>query len=604
MINLMQNKGITLITLMLAIVIMIIISSVILYNARTGINTRELNNMYNDIVILKNKVDVYYSQYGTLPIIKKQYTNIENIKSININDNNYYYVVDLEALENITLTYGKDYNDYKQTQNDEKTDIYIINEQSHTIYYVAGVRLDKKTYYTTVSDYTKLEISTKCNSPKLGTGMKPVKWNGTQFIETKEYDVEWYDYIDTSLAPEKKSESKWANAQTEDGSMWVWIPRFAYKIIYADENDKLQSGTIDIVFLKNDTNYDFNGEDVTNANYTDAQGKVGAYIVHPAFQDGAEKGFSNGEWNKEITGFWIAKFEAGYADRSLAQDSNVSITVNNYESNYYGSRKKGDLIKYPVFQGNKPSMNYLGISDVFDLCKDLTKGKNPYGLTNSVDSHLTKNSEWGAVAYLTHSKYGRNGNEITINNVVNANGENTIYTVTGYGAKETNAQEDTSRNLETLITIGQEGSWTTQQGQTASSTGNIYGIYDLSGGLWEWTAGYIATNGNYEIYGGSLKGESSPYKSKYVGTNNDGKINYNEIANKSRIGEAIWETSFSGVNSTSWNGDYSSFLHREYPFSTRGGNSSNASKTGVFSYSAFCGDCDFSVGFRTVLVTQ
>ena len=28
----------------------------------------------------------------------------------------------------------------------------------------------------------------------------------------------------------KAEEKKWANAKTQDGSMWVWIPRFAYRV--------------------------------------------------------------------------------------------------------------------------------------------------------------------------------------------------------------------------------------------------------------------------------------------------------------------------------------------------------------------------------------
>lgn len=158
MIKLKQNKGITLITLILAIIIMLIISSVILYNANTAISTRALNDMYKDITIIKDKVDIYYAQYGTLPIIKTLYTNVENIKNININDNEQYYVVDLEILENITLTYGKGYKEYKQAPNDEKTDLYIINEQSHTVYYVEGITLDNISYYTIPNEYTKVKI--------------------------------------------------------------------------------------------------------------------------------------------------------------------------------------------------------------------------------------------------------------------------------------------------------------------------------------------------------------------------------------------------------------------------------------------------------------
>lgn len=469
--------------------------------------------------------------------------------------------------------------------------------------------------YNTLERKNKIQV----NAPKLADGMTPVKWNETELIKTTKYDTEWYAYEDTSLAKQENT-SKWANAETEDGSMWVWIPRYAYKINYTNPSDKSAGGTIDIVFLKDDTNKDFKGKDVTDANYIDENGKEGAYIVHPAFKDGTKNGFANGEWDKEITGFWMAKFEAGYAGTSntpsSAKDSTVTLSLlygwngssnGNVTTNYYGERELNDLIKYPVFQANRPSMNYLGISDSFNLCQKLTETNNPYGLTNKVDSHLTKNSEWGAVAYLTHSKYGINGQEVRINNV-SANGENTIYGVTGYGAASDNANADSSRDLATLTTSNAVGSWTTEQGQTASSTKNIYGIYDLSGGTWEWTAGYIApTSGSYIDNGGRLKENntnSNQYKSKYVGTSSTNTNNYNETDNQTRIGEAIWETSNSGSGSTSWNGDYSSFVYSSVPFSIRGGGFGDASSAGVFDFNSFAGYCSRSVGFRPVLITD
>ena len=41
------------------------------------------------------------------------------------------------------------------------------------------------------------------------------------WVETTENDPDWYDY----------NTQKWANVQTKDGSFWVWIPRFAYRIL-------------------------------------------------------------------------------------------------------------------------------------------------------------------------------------------------------------------------------------------------------------------------------------------------------------------------------------------------------------------------------------
>ena len=56
------------------------------------------------------------------------------------------------------------------------------------------------------------------------------------------------------------------------------------------------------------------------------------------------------------------------------------------------------------------------MGDSYAICRALGESGNPYGLTSGSEAHLMKNSEWGAVAYLTQSKYGRNGVEITINN--------------------------------------------------------------------------------------------------------------------------------------------------------------------------------------------
>lgn len=127
----------------------------------TGITTRNLNNMYNDIRILKDKVDIYYSKYGTIPVLEDAYTSMNTltteITSMNPNDNSKYYVIDLTALENVTLNYGKDYEKYKQSSYTNGTDLYIINEQSHNIYYVRGIQLDEKTYYTVPGSYTKVE---------------------------------------------------------------------------------------------------------------------------------------------------------------------------------------------------------------------------------------------------------------------------------------------------------------------------------------------------------------------------------------------------------------------------------------------------------------
>lgn len=160
MIKLRKNEtGITLITLSVAIVIMLIITSTLLYNITTGNKIKALNNMYYDIEKIKDKVDLYYASYHTIPIQKIPYENVEHLQLINPNDNDKYYVIDLETLPNMTLKYGKDYKNYQANPSDTFTDIYVINERSHSVYYVKGIVFEDTTYYTIPQDTTKIETS-------------------------------------------------------------------------------------------------------------------------------------------------------------------------------------------------------------------------------------------------------------------------------------------------------------------------------------------------------------------------------------------------------------------------------------------------------------
>ena len=420
-------------------------------------------------------------------------------------------------------------------------------------------------------------------------------------LTEKEIQAEnWYEY--------KTTNKKWANAKTAEGSLWVWIPRFAYNIKYKTTN-KSEGGTIDIVFLKGTTDEPApttsegkDSKEITikrakdvlseGIDWTKEENKD-VYLVHPAFTNESSIGYANGGWDKEISGFWMAKFEAGYVgvhDNSSEENAknsplkyssiygwsigdNKAEDITNY---YYGSRSTDTFIKWPTFQANRPSMNYMTISDSFELCKAMNKNNNPYGLNSSkVDSHLVKNSEWGAVAYLSYSNYGSGNNAEIITNTSNAELSNIIYTVTGY-ADNTSGN---NANFSDLINGTVSGNWKTTEGQKASTTGNIYGIYDMSGGSHEWTSGYVATGTSYNNYGENLKGDTSDkYKNKYTSddTNSEDSNYKNELNNK-RLGEAIWETSTSGNilpqenDCTSWNKDYSWFINGSRSFFTRGG---------------------------------
>ncbi len=398
----------------------------------------------------------------------------------------------------------------------------------------------------------------------------------------------WYDY----------NSSKWANAMTEDGSMWVWIPRFAYTL-----NETNQ--TIDVKFLVGTTNqyYDDDGILQTASRATSKDETIdtsSGYYVHPAFTNESSIDYVNGGWDEELTGIWVAKFEAGYTDTSNKD------------------------IEKPVFQPLAYSMNYITINDSYNVSRNLTNSGNIYGLSSATtDSHLMKNSEWGAVAYLAWSEYETKGTEPYVNNINVNNNISTVYAVTGLTTGSTSEGQYTT-TAEYLTNVkartGNDAvngiyAWDQEEGQKASSTLNMYGIYDLSGGLWERTAGYIANgNSNLKTYGesvayenGVLKTTSTKYTTVYPNTssedsNIDTASGQNYPLNTKIFGDAIRETSTSGTGANSWNRDYSYFPALDGPFAIRGGDCNGGSSAGLFAFHRAYGYSYIYNGFRSVLV--
>ena len=475
----------------------------------------------------------------------------------------------------------------------------------------------------------------KVNKPDLMSGMSAIKFTEpTDSTEGKEEKVsdssknDWYNY----------SEKKWANAETNDGSMWVWIPRYAYKINKSNQ-------TFDVVFLigTTDNYYDKDGKLQTakrQTSETDVPDATKEYVVHPAFTNESNIGYVNGGWKKELTGIWVAKFEAGYAgggnNNAKQKDSNVkysqdTVWASSYETgngdgplkarNFYYQDEYDNTttaIKYPTFQGLTYSINYINHSDAFSISRALTDEGNIYKLSNKeTDSHLIKNSEWGAVSYLGQSQYGLNGTNIRINNLTLNNSEKTIYAVTGYAAKTLQDGDTKLEDARPVSSTEKVYKWTEKEGQTASCTGTIYGIYDMSGGTWERSAAIVNNgndSGNLNTYGKAImnalnNGKSTEYVTVYPngetsGQSLDDASISNYTANTKIYGDAIRETSTAGLGQTSWYSDYSYFVGALLPFFERGGVFWNTGGAGLFWFSRNGGNSVYYGGFRSVLVAQ
>ena len=448
-----------------------------------------------------------------------------------------------------------------------------------------------------VLDYEKIlqadgswNAEKEVNSPKLSDGMTAVYWDNSgnevkyyneDGTKNENFDVDaWYDYIpaDDSKAGTTAGDTKtsyWANAITEDGSYWVWIPRFAYKIT-STTTDYTTAGTIDVVFLQNTTNNCID-ENITPVMPTSSSDTTSTYVVHPAFCGTGYEDLGGGFGTDEngISGFWVAKYEMsmeGSADNgntwstlvptrissTTAISGNVAttnmITEYNNENNASLTTSVTDgTTTYSniraVSKANVSSWRYINISNCYE---------NAYYYDRTKDSHLMKNSEWGAVAYLTHSKYGRNGNEITIN-------EDSTYT-------------------------------SASKGVNTSTTGNIYGIYDLSGSAYEYVAGFNDKCSNSETYYSKTSSSYSSATGNNMGATglaNSGSTKYltaysnssslasgSTVSTICKIGDAIkdvWVSSYYG-----WFSDFSVFVGSGSPFFMRGGSCNNSSNAGIF----------------------
>lgn len=475
------------------------------------------------------------------------------------------------------------------------------------------------------------------NEPNLKTGMTPIYFElGSDDVYKEKVTTQdadnWYNY----------KEKKWANAQTKDGSMWVWIPRFAYKI--NDDNK-----TFDVKFLMGTTDYYLDENNIpqkavrgTPDSSPDTRKE---YTVHPAFTDETSIGFKNGGWDSELTGIWVAKFEAGFADIGEQVESNknytqTKCTVSDIElenesntwldaRNIYGNYGSNTKMTYPLFQGLKISYNYISNGDAYTLCKAITSKNNIYGFLSDTDSHMMKNSEWGACAYLGQSQYGLSGTNIYVNNVNINNSTKSGYAVTGVcGINENNNTYNADTNSTITLDNIRNGTadnvklWNTNDGAKASSSGTVYGIYDLAGGLNERTTAYIANkNGNLSTYAKSftytdeiLNTASNKYYTVYeyqspeesdydtASTNN---WTYNKNLATKKYGDAVLETSQKGISANSseyYFGDYSYFPSRGYPFFARGGNFNNHQYSGLFAFRYIGGAAHYYSGFRAVLV--
>jgi prepilin-type N-terminal cleavage/methylation domain-containing protein len=277
-----------------------------------------------------------------------------------------------------------------------------------------------------------------------------------------------------------------------------------------------------------------------NKNTTKSTGTAnGDKLTHPAFTFGTT----------ELNGFWVGKFELTGNTTTITVLPNVTSSMNQDVSTFFST-----ISKFKT---------------------------DTYGITS--DSHMIMNKEWGAVTYLTQSIYGKNS-EVRLNN-------NSNFT-TGCGALTANAN----------YTANCDNAYGTVIEYPQSTTGNISGIYDMSGGALEVVMGVLLdSNGN------PRSGNSSLHNSGYNGMYYNGTLKTDGLAfpdfkyyqayttlATSPLGDALKET-------WSWYNDYPDFANSNDPWFVRGDNCCGTWNSGIFASDSTDGHAYTGISSRVVI---
>ena len=372
------------------------------------------------------------------------------------------------------------------------------------------------------------------NAPVLAEGMIPITYDGTNWVkaDTNNTDNNWYNYKNkmwaNAVMVTSDKRDTYMNANNgivipEDDILayYVWIPRYRYKLFNVDFTSGTLPQVIDVEFVDGTSRQnDETTCQVSDTGEETCQNKSnGSWYTHPAFT------MINASGNKtELKGIWVGKFEVSGSATAPRVKPGVSPLGNITVANMYNTGK--------LFR----STDYITSNGI-----------------NQSDSHMMKNIEWGAVAYLKQSNYGLGITDIGINN------NSSYYTGGGSGT-----------------------SYKTNTGQ--STTGNITGVYDMSGGAYEYVMGnYNKTAGSSGL---AVSGVPAEHIDIYSGTS----------VTASHLGDATGETA-------GWYSDFADFVVSSYPWFGRGGYYSEGGSAGVFDFNCYTGVAFMRSGFRVVLST-
>ena len=419
----------------------------------------------------------------------------------------------------------------------------------------------------------------KPNTPVLDSAMIPVYYDEAsktwKKADSTNKNNNWYDYCEkkwaNSVTVSSTNRSKYQSASigteipmSDILTMEVWIPRYKYEVWNYNSDGTKTSAEQEIkISWESETNK--TGEIICEDAMSVTEGKASETCklketnetctddtcnnityTHPAFTFGDE----------EIKGFWVGKFEltGTISDITTKPDSRglLNQTISNLETN--------------IMKMNASSNNY--------------------GLITSTDTHMIKNIEWGAVAYLSHSRYGA-----CTDGVCEYIPPAPLGTVPYTGCKPATSNSGGGGSSSSSTSYYNKASCF-----EGTTTQNIYGVYGMSGGILEYTMGNMISNDRITMLSGNDSSNNSGYTGKvydsgnytsYTGIDYPNNKYYDKYSFstdfttriRSKLGDGIKEVYLGAENGWPNQHSYSKLVFSEFPWFVRGGSSQTADRS-------------------------
>ena len=461
--------------------------------------------------------------------------------------------------ENVKISNSKGMNGSIKYNKDGEVSYAIYNDKWCVIKKGKDISLSNDIDKCSLDNTYKEEILNG-TYPVLDEKMIAITYTETGIPKVADESSEWYSY----------ASRKWANAvvlvnnpsktynvgdeieESDIAAYFVWIPRYEYT-------------------LKGD--FGVNGEskakpgyvDIRFTNVSEESNGTASYTEGNPTNYRTQDAFKFGEEN--LSGIWVGKFETtGSADNPTIKPGITSLRSQNVSTQFETAKK-------------------IGINNSLSL-----------------ETSMMKNSEWNAVAILSQSIYGRCPSDSTCPEVSINNSSDFITGSSGGSPTASNSSASYAYN--------------TSEGQTASTTMNITGVYDMNGLAAEWVMGVLLDSDgkprsgyseeynsgyNGKLYNGGTEiektdGKTLPESKYYDSFTITGENTEVDLTTGCNGGKCYGTVEFGG-----WYDDYFGSIIPARPWLYRGGIYSYGASAGLWGFEGDYGSAFGFVSFRAVI---